>query len=91
VLENDVAKKPDSELINDSLCREIQRSLTVLTVRERDVICSYFGLNNTQILTLEEIGARLGLTRERVRQVKEKAIKKLKAEVGSETLKSYLG
>jgi RNA polymerase primary sigma factor len=91
VLESDVAKKPDSELMNDSLCKEIQRSLSVLTPRERDVLCYYFGLNNTQVLTLEEIGARFGLTRERVRQVKEKAIKKLKMAVGSETLKCYLG
>ncbi|TDG95754.1 sigma-70 family RNA polymerase sigma factor [Cardinium endosymbiont of Culicoides punctatus] len=91
VLENDVEKKPDSELMNDSLCREIQRSLMVLTPRERDVLCSYFGLNNTPILTLEEIGASFGLTRERVRQVKEKAIKKLKATLGHETLKCYLG
>ncbi|MGI2257303.1 sigma-70 family RNA polymerase sigma factor [Candidatus Cardinium hertigii] len=91
VLESDVEKKPDSELINDSLCKEIQRSLAVLTPRERDVLCYYFGLNNTEILTLEEIGARFGLTRERVRQVKEKGIKKLKAAVSSETLKCYLG
>ncbi|MGI2298645.1 sigma-70 family RNA polymerase sigma factor [Candidatus Cardinium hertigii] len=91
VLESDVEKKPDSELINDSLCKEIQRSLAVLTPRERDVLCYYFGLNNTEILTLEEIGARFGLTRERVRQVKEKGIKKLKAAVTSETLKCYLG
>ncbi|WP_243517325.1 MULTISPECIES: RNA polymerase sigma factor RpoD/SigA [unclassified Candidatus Cardinium] len=91
VLESDVEKKPDSELMNDSLCKEIQRSLAVLTPRERDVLCYYFGLNNTEILTLEEIGARFGLTRERVRQVKEKGIKKLKAAVSSETLKCYLG
>ncbi|WP_342265456.1 RNA polymerase sigma factor RpoD/SigA [Cardinium endosymbiont of Philonthus spinipes] len=91
VLESDVEKKPDSELMNDSLCKEIQRALAVLTPRERDVICYYFGLNNTEILTLEEIGARFGLTRERVRQVKEKGIKKLKAAVSSETLKCYLG
>lgn len=91
VLESDIEKKPDSELMNDSLCKEIQRSLAVLTPRERDVLCYYFGLNNTEILTLEEIGARFGLTRERVRQVKEKGIKKLKAAVSSETLKCYLG
>ncbi|ROT47268.1 sigma-70 family RNA polymerase sigma factor [Candidatus Cardinium hertigii] len=91
VLESDVEKKPDSELMNDSLCKEIQRSLTVLTPRERDVLCYYFGLNNIEILTLEEIGGRFGLTRERVRQVKEKAIKKLKTAVSSETLKYYLG
>ncbi len=91
VLESDVEKKPDSELMNDSLCKEIQRALAVLTARERDVLCYYFGLNNTEILTLEEIGARFGLTRERVRQVKEKGIKKLKAAVSSETLKCYLG
>lgn len=91
VLESDVEKKPDSGLMNDSLCKEIQRSLAVLTARERDVLCYYFGLNNTEILTLEEIGVRFGLTRERVRQVKEKGIKKLKAAVSSETLKCYLG
>ncbi|WP_339044645.1 RNA polymerase sigma factor RpoD/SigA [Cardinium endosymbiont of Tipula unca] len=91
VLESDVEKKPDSDLMNDSLCKEIQRSLSVLTARERDVLCYYFGLNNTPVLTLEEIGVNFGLTRERVRQVKEKAIKKLKTAVGSETLKCYLG
>lgn len=91
VLESDVEKKPDSDLMNDSLCKEIQRSLSVLTIRERDVLCYYFGLNNTPVLTLEEIGVNFGLTRERVRQVKEKAIKKLKTAVGSETLKCYLG
>ncbi|CAH2560131.1 sigma-70 family RNA polymerase sigma factor [Cardinium endosymbiont of Oedothorax gibbosus] len=91
VLESDVEKKPDSELMNDSLCKEIQRSLAILTPRERDVLCYYFGLNNTEILTLEEIGGRLGLTRERVRQIKERCIKKLKAAVSSETLKCYLG
>ncbi|AWN81702.1 MAG: RNA polymerase sigma factor RpoD/SigA [Candidatus Cardinium sp.] len=91
VLESDVEKKPDSELMNDSLCKEIQRALVVLSARERDVLSYYFGLNSTEILTLEEIGARFGLTRERVRQVKEKAVKKLKASIGSEALKCYLG
>ena len=91
VLESDVEKKPDSELMNDSLCKEIQRSFAVLTPRERDVLCYYFGLNHTEMLTLEEIGTRFGLTRERVRQVKEKAVKKLKASLGSEALKCYLG
>lgn len=91
VLESDIESKPDSELMNDSLCKEIQRALFVLTPRERDVLCYYFGLNNTEILTLEEIGTRFGLTRERVRQVKEKAVKKLKASMGNEALKCYLG
>lgn len=91
VLESELVKKPDSDLMNDSLCQEIQASLSVLTPRERAVICYYFGLNNTQVLTLEEIGDKFNLTRERVRQVKEKAIKKLRVSVGHKTLKYYLG
>lgn len=91
ILESELVKKPDSDLMNNSLCQEIQTSLSVLTPRERAVICYYFGLNNTPVLTLEEIGDKFHLTRERVRQVKEKAIKKLKVSVGNKTLKYYLG
>lgn len=91
VLENNSEEKPDDELMNDSLRTEIQRSLTALTEREADVISLYFGLNGKHPLTLEEIGARFQLTRERVRQIKEKAIKKLRHSSRSDTLKPYLG
>ena len=91
VLENNSEEKPDDELMQDSLRKEIQRSLTTLTPREADVILLYFGLNNTQPMTLEEIGARFQLTRERVGQIKEKGIKKLRQSSRSDTLKPYLG
>ena len=91
VLENDSGAKPDDELMVDSLRKEIQRSLSTLTVREADVIGLYFGLNGKHPLTLEEIGARFKLTRERVRQIKEKGIKKLRQDTRSKTLKPYLG
>ena len=77
VLENTSEEKPDSELMSDSLRQEIQQLLATLTEREADVILLYFGLNGKHPMTLEEIGARFQLTRERVRQIKEKGIKKL--------------
>jgi RNA polymerase primary sigma factor len=91
VLENDSEDKPDSGLINDSLRREVQRALSTLTQREADVITLYFGLNGEHALTLEEIGEKFNLTRERVRQIKEKAIRRLRHTSRSKALKTYLG
>ncbi|MEI8201892.1 MAG: RNA polymerase sigma factor RpoD/SigA [Bacteroidota bacterium] len=81
----------DSWLIKESLAREIQRSLATLTEKERDVINLYYGIGMTHGLTLEEIGAKFDLTRERVRQIKEKAIRRLKHTSRSKLLKAYLG
>jgi RNA polymerase primary sigma factor len=91
VLENDSEDKPDSGLINDSLRREVQRALSTLTQREADVVQLYFGLNGEHALTLEEIGEKFNLTRERVRQIKEKAIRRLRHTSRSKALKTYLG
>jgi RNA polymerase primary sigma factor len=91
VLENDSEEKPDSGLINDSLRREVQRALSTLTQREADVITLYFGLNGEHSMTLEEIGEKFNLTRERVRQIKEKAIRRLRHTSRSKALKVYLG
>ncbi|MEO1050666.1 MAG: RNA polymerase sigma factor RpoD/SigA [Bacteroidota bacterium] len=91
VLENDIEEKPDSELMNDSLRREVQRALSTLTQREADVITLYFGLNGEHSMTLEEIGEKFNLTRERVRQIKEKAIRRLRHTSRSKALKPYLG
>ncbi|MCH7512774.1 MAG: RNA polymerase sigma factor RpoD/SigA [Bacteroidetes bacterium] len=91
VLENNNEQKPDSGLMNDSLRREVQRALRTLTQREADVISLYFGLNGEHSMTLEEIGERFNLTRERVRQIKEKAIRRLRHTSRSKTLKPYLG
>ncbi|MEM7108762.1 MAG: RNA polymerase sigma factor RpoD/SigA [Bacteroidota bacterium] len=91
VLENELEKTPDNELMNDSLRREVQRALSTLTQREADVITLYFGLNGENALTLEEIGEKFGLTRERVRQIKEKAIRRLRHTSRSKALKPYLG
>jgi RNA polymerase primary sigma factor len=91
VLENDSEETPDSGLMVDSLQREVQRSLSTLTERESDVIALYFGLNGQQAMTLEEIGEKFSLTRERVRQIKEKATRRLRHSSRSKTLKSYLG
>ncbi|MCA6073230.1 sigma-70 family RNA polymerase sigma factor [Fulvivirga sedimenti] len=91
VLENDLEETPDSELMNDSLRREVQRALSTLTQREADVITLYFGLNGEHSMTLEEIGEKFNLTRERVRQIKEKAIRRLRHTSRSKALKPYLG
>lgn len=91
VLENDSEETPDSALMNDSLRREVQRALSTLTQREGDVLILYFGLNGEHASTLEEIGEKFNLTRERVRQIKEKAIRRLRHTSRSKALKPYLG
>jgi RNA polymerase primary sigma factor len=82
---------PDSAMIDKSLHLEIERSLHTLTAREADVLRLYFGIGKDHSLTLEEIGQRFDLTRERVRQIKEKALRRLKHTSRSKVLKSYLG
>ena len=91
VLLNNDSPSPDNELITESLRKEIERSLATLEEREADILRYYFGLNGLPPFTLEEIGEELGLTRERVRQVKEKAIKRLKNQYRNRLLISYLG
>jgi len=90
VLENDHVETPDSGLMMDSLCREVQLALSTLTQRESDVIAFYFGLNGELAMTLEEIGEKFCLTRERVRQIKEKATRRLRQSSRCKTLRTYL-
>lgn len=87
----DESEETDSTLINNSLCQDVQRSLSTLTERESDIISLYFGLNGKPPMTLEEIGLKFNLTRERVRQVKEKGIRRLQSTSRSKMLKHYLG
>jgi len=91
VLPNDSLPGPERTLVVESLRKDIERSLATLTAREGDVVRLYFGLNGKHPLTLEEIGERFELTRERVRQIKEKAIRRLKHTSRSRMLQSYLG
>ncbi len=91
VLSNDQQPQPDFTLMSDSLRNEIERALSTLTPREAEVIKLYFGLNKEHSLTLEEIGEKFNLTRERVRQIKEKAIRRLRHASRSKNLRSYLG
>lgn len=90
VLVNSDSPNADRTLINESLAREIERALATLTERESDIIKLFFGIG-CQEMTLEEIGERFGLTRERVRQIKEKAIRRLRHTSRSKLLKTYLG
>lgn len=91
VLENEEIPNPDFELMGESLKVEIERALAKLTVREAEVIRLYFGIGREHSLTLEEIGERFDLTRERVRQIKEKALRKLRHHNRSSALRVYLG
>jgi RNA polymerase primary sigma factor len=91
VMLSEESPSPDGNLLNDSLRKEIERALSSLTDREANIIKLYFGLNGKHPYTLEEIGEEFNLTRERVRQIKEKAIKRLKHTTRSKILKSYLG
>lgn len=91
VLQNETQPNPDSGLISESLQIEVRRALSTLSERESEVIKLYFGLDREQALTLEEIGEKFQLTRERVRQIKEKAIRRLRHASRSKQLKTYLG
>ncbi len=91
VLVNHDSPRADSMLIMESLKREIERSLSTLTEREQEVIKLFFGIDVPHPLTLEEIGAKFDLTRERVRQIKEKAVRRLRHTSRSKLLKAYLG
>jgi RNA polymerase primary sigma factor len=90
VLINEDAPNADRTLMNESLSKEINRALSTLNERERDIIKMFFGIDRHE-MTLEEIGDEFGLTRERVRQIKEKAIRRLKQSNKNTLLKSYLG
>ena len=91
VLNSDASPSPDKELMLDSLRTEIERSLQTLQEREADVVRMYFGIGGRQPMTLEEIGETFDLTRERVRQIKEKGIRRLRHQSRSKILMSYLG
>lgn len=91
VMLNEDSPNPEDSLIDDSLRKDIESSLSTLDHREAEIIRYYYGLNGYVPHTLEEIGDEFGLTRERVRQIKEKAIKKLKNQYRNWLLKSYLG
>ena len=90
VLPNTYSETPDVDLVKESLRKDIERSLSTLTSREGEVVRLYFGLNGRYPLTLEEIGDKFDLTRERVRQIKEKAIRRMKHTSRSKMLKNYL-
>jgi RNA polymerase primary sigma factor len=91
VMQSTDTPSPDRNLINESLAYEIERALSTLSPREAKVLKLYFGINMKHPFTLEEIGEELGLTRERVRQIKEKAIKRIQYTTRCRILKSYLG
>lgn len=91
VLVPDEEGEPDLGLMNESLREEVAQGLSILAPREMEVIASYYGLNGYKPLTLEEIGELYGLTRERVRQIKERAIRRLRKAYNKNALRSYLG
>ncbi|MCL4305485.1 RNA polymerase sigma factor RpoD/SigA [bacterium] len=91
IVHNDSQPPPDSNLMKESLRQDIERSLSSLTPREAEVIRLYFGLDREHPLTLEEIGELFKLTRERVRQIKEKALRRLRHASRSNSLRTYLG
>ena len=90
VIVNDDAPMADKELVKESLRSEIETVLKLLNERERNVVKAFYGIDGPE-LTLEEIGHKYGLTRERVRQIKEKAIRRLRGNTKNELLKAYLG
>jgi RNA polymerase primary sigma factor len=91
VIQDERTPMPDHSLVRESLSKEVERALGTLTEREAEVIRLYFGLGREHSLTLEEIGEKFQLTRERVRQIKEKAIRRLRHASRSKQLRAYLG
>ena len=91
VLSSNSNPEPDSQLMDESLSQEIERSLSLLTEKEREILKLHFGIGIGYSLTLEEIGTKYGLTRERVRQIKEKALRRLRSSFRCNNLKPFLG
>jgi len=91
VVKSGESPNPDAQLLHESLNTEINRALDTLSEREADVIRLFFGLNGERPMSLEEIGTTFGLTRERVRQIREKGIRKLRNSSKNKILKNYLG
>ena len=91
VMVNGDSPNADNGLLKESLNREIKRSLATLTEREAEVLKLFYGIDGNREISLEEIGSKFDLTRERVRQIKEKAIKRLKHNSRSKLLRAYLG
>jgi RNA polymerase primary sigma factor len=91
IIQNEMQPAPDNTLMKESLKREVDRALATLSAREAEVVRLYFGLNREHPLTLEEIGEKFSLTRERVRQIKEKALRRLRHTSRSKALRTYLG
>src|SRR5690606_24153255 len=91
VYQSEEDSSPDNVLMEQSLKEEVQQGLSILSPREVEVLSSYYGLNGYKALTLEEIGELYGLTRERVRQIKERAIRRLRKSYNRNALRSYLG
>ncbi|MDO7172931.1 RNA polymerase sigma factor RpoD/SigA [Mariniflexile sp. AS56] len=91
VVNSNESPRPDMDLMKDSLNLEINRALNTLSDKEAEVIRNYYGISNNQPMSLEEIGEAFGLTRERVRQIKEKGIRRLRHTSKSKVLKTYLG
>lgn len=91
IISNEDDVSPDNELMEQSLRDEVQQGLSILSPREVEVLSAYYGLNGYKPLTLEEIGELYNLTRERVRQIKERAIRRLRKSYNRNALKSYLG
>jgi RNA polymerase primary sigma factor len=91
IIQNEMQPSPDNTLMKESLKKEVDRALETLSMREAEVVRLYFGLNREHPLTLEEIGEKFSLTRERVRQIKEKALRRLRHTSRSKALRTYLG
>jgi RNA polymerase primary sigma factor len=91
ILDSNDEPRPDVQLINESLQKEINRVISTLSEKERDVLKYYYGLDGGPAHTLEDISEKIGLTRERVRQIKEKALRRLRKSSKSKILKAYLG
>ncbi len=92
VLANENADSADKQIMfKDSLRQEVQRSLSLLTPRQKEVICSFYGIDVDEPVSLEDLGSRYGLTRERIRQIKDKALEKLRTVSGSNLLREYMG
>ena len=90
-MQNDEQPSPDTTLLSESLKTEIARALSALSERESEVLRLYYGIESDHAMTLEEIGEKFNLTRERVRQIKEKAIRRLRHASKSKHLRTYLG